>query len=245
MALAVYFTMPMAACSKKPIQIGRENPEAEIQQCIKLSDKKKFKDAIDCLELFKTRFPKSQWGIESELMIGDNYFRQKEYLLAADSYQAFIKIHPMHPKVDYAYYKTGLSYLKYSPKAIARDQEYLEPSISNFEIVKTNFPDSTYSELNQNYLTEARKKIAERNFYVGRFYFKTGEYIAAIPRFLEIANNYKDSGMGAEALYYAGTANIRLKKLENAKENFSKLSLEYPNSKYTKYLERELLSAVK
>ena len=41
-------------------------------------------------------------GIEAELYIGDNYFR-REYF-AADSYQSFIKLHPTHPKTDYAYY---------------------------------------------------------------------------------------------------------------------------------------------
>jgi len=225
--------------------MGRENPELEIQKCMKLSEKKKFEEAIDCLEMFKTRFPKSQWGIEAELLIGDNYFRRQEYLLAADSYQSFIKLHPMYPKVDYAYYKTGLSYLKQSPKAVARDQEYLQPAITNFEIVEQNFPDSTYSELNKHYLTEARTLIAERNYYVAHFYYRTGEYLAAIPRFEIVATQFKDSGLADKALFYAGISNIRLKRIEEAKENYSRISIEYPNSKYLKKLERRLLDKVK
>jgi len=243
--LLISFGVLGFACSKKQVVIGRDNPDQEIQKCIKLSDKKHFKEAIDCLEMFKTRFPKSQWGMEAELHIGDNYFRKKEYLLAADSYQAFLRLYPMSPKADYAHYKTGLSYLRFSPKALDRDQEYLEPAIMHFEIVQRNYPDSPYAELNNNYHKEARTRIAKRHFYIGRFYFKTGEYISSIPRFLEIANNYRDSGLGDKALYYATIANLRLKKIDGARDTFSKLSLDYSGSRYINELEGRMLRAVK
>ncbi|OGQ50540.1 MAG: hypothetical protein A3I09_04160 [Deltaproteobacteria bacterium RIFCSPLOWO2_02_FULL_47_10] len=235
----------MAGCAKKPIQIGRENPEIEIQKCIKLSDKKHFEEAIECLEMFKSRFPKSQWGIEAELYIGDNYFRQRDYLMAADSYQAFVKLHPTHPKVDYAYYKTGLSYLKHSPKAIDRDQEYLDDSIANFEIVSNNYPDTPYLNLTQNYLTEARTKVARRHFYVGRFYYRTGEYIAAVPRFKEIADKYRSSNLAEKSLYLMTLSNIELGRLDDAKLAFSQISQEYPKSKYIGRLSKKLLHEVK
>lgn len=243
--LATAGTLVFFACSKKPVNIGRENPEREIKKCIKLSDKKHFKEAVECMEVFKSHFPKSQWGIEAELYIGDNYFRQKDYLLAADSYQAFIKLHPANPKVDYAYYKSGLSYLKQTPKAIDRDQEYLPNAIADLEIVKRNFPESPYYSLAKTYLTEARTKVAKRHFYIGRFYYRTGEYLAAIPRFQEIADNYKDSGLAEKSLYLITVSNLELKRLEEAKISFSQLSIEYPSSKYLKDLEGRLIDMAK
>lgn len=235
----------LAACSKKPIQIGRENPELEIKKCTKLIDKEHFKEAIECLEIFKSHFPKSQWGIEAELMIGDNYFRQKEYLMAADSYQAFTKLHPTHPKIDYAYYKIGLSYLYYSPKAIDRDQEYLDDAITYFEIVTRNFPDSPYLNITRANLTEARTKIARRHFYIGRFYYRTGEYLAAIPRLKEVAISFKDSGLADRAIYLMALSDIKLNQIEDAKGAFGMLSLEHPKSKYLPRLEKKLLRAAK
>jgi outer membrane protein assembly factor BamD len=235
----------VSSCAKKPIEIGRENPELEIKKCIKYSEKKHFEEAIECLEIFKSRFPKSRWGIESELMIGDNYFRQKEYLLAADSYQSFIKLHPIHQKTDYAYFKSGLSYLRHSPKAIDRDQEYIDDAIANFKITISGFPNSEYLDLAKANLAEARTKVARRHFYIGRFYFKTGEYIASIPRFQEIADNYKDSGLAEKSLRNIALANIELKRLEDAKIAFSRLASEYPQSKYISKIEKKLIRAVK
>lgn len=233
----------LAACAKQQTVVGRENPGQEIQKCIKLSEKKRFKEAIECMEVFKSHFPTSEWGVEAELYIGDNYFREKEYLLAADSYQSFIKLHPTHPKVDYAYYKTGLSYLRHTPKAIDRDQEYLGSALANFEIVRNNFPGSAYLEVNNEKLLETRKKMALKDMYIGRFYYRTGEYIASIPRFKNVSDNYRDTGLAEKALYYITLANLKLKRLEGAKESFSQLSIYYPNSRYIKDLEKKLISA--
>lgn len=235
----------MISCAKKPILIGNENPEKEIKQCIKYMEKKHFEDAIECLEIFKSHFPKSQWGIEAELMIGDNYFRKKDYLLAADSYQAFVKLHPTHPKVDYAYYKTGLSYLNYSPKAIDRDQEYLDDAIANFQIVELNFPSSPYININRANLNEANTRLAKRHFYIGKFYYKTGEYIAAIPRFKEVYENFKETNLAEEALNFAILSNIKLDRLEDAKVAFGILTTQYPKSRFVAKTEGSLIRAVK
>ena len=236
-------TLFFPSCAKKPVLIGRENPEVEIEKCTKLSKKKRFKEAVECLEVFKSHFPKSEWGVEAELYIGDNYFRHKEYLLAADSYQSFIKLHPTHPKVDYAYYKTGLSYLKQTPKAIDRDQEYLAAAITNFDIVKRNFRDSVYTNVNNEQLAEAKLREAKREFYIGRFYYKTGEYLAAIPRFKNVYKDYKDSGLADKALYFVILSDLKLKKLDDAKEAFSALSVDFPNSKYVKEVQDRLIKA--
>ncbi len=231
------------SCAKKPVEVGRENPELEIQKCMKYSEKKQFEEAVECLEIFKSHFPKSQWGIEAEMMIGDNYFRKGEYILAAESYLSFLKLHPMHPKADYAYYKVGLSYLYQSPKALDRDQEYLDDAIQYFELVLNSYPDTPYLNITKTYLLEARTRMAKRNLYVGRFYYRTGEYIAAVPRFEVVYENYKDTGLGEKALNYATLSNIKLKRFEAAKANYSLLSMQYPGSKYIPKLQKRLIAA--
>jgi outer membrane protein assembly factor BamD len=147
----------------------------------------------------------------------------------------------VHPKVDYAYFKSGLSYLKLSPKAIDRDQDYLDDAIANFEIVLRNFPDTAYLSVTKANLKDARTRLARRSFYIGKFYYRTGEYIAAIPRFQEVVDKYSDTGLAEEALYFMTIANMKMNKLEAAKENFSRLSLDHPQSKYLPKLQEKLI----
>lgn len=208
-------------------------PEDQLQNCLKLSEKKRFEDAIECLGALKTRYPKSAEGQEAELRIADNYFRKKEYLLAAEAYKGFIRLHPLHERVDYAYYRLGSCYLFQTPKAIDRDQEYLDEAIAHFKIVINGFPASTYRDLAQRDLNKARLKVARRHFYIGRFYYRTGEYIAAIPRFLEVARDYPESGLGPESLEKAIHAAVHLKQYELAREAFGLMSAQYAASPLT------------
>lgn len=230
--LGIAITLLSCASSGGP-KVSGNSPEDQLQSCLKLSEKKKFEEAIECLGALKTRYPKSVEGQEAELRIADNYYRKKDYLLAAEAYKGFIRLHPLHERVDYAFYRLGSCYLAESPKAIDRDQEHLEDSIKNFKIVLNGFPASTYRDLAQRDLNKARLKIARRNFYIGRFYYRTGEYIAAIPRFMEVASDYPESGLGPESLHKAIHAAVRLKQYEFAREAFGLMSSQYASSPLT------------
>lgn len=234
-------TAVFAGCGKQKLTIGDGKPDEEIKQCLRLSSKGKHEDAIQCLEMFKARYPESRYGQEAELLIGDAYFTRKDYLLAAESYGAFIRLYPTHPKVDYAHYRIGLCYFKESPKAIDRDQEYLEEAIVHLRAVLRRYPGSKYRKPALATLKEARTRVARRQFYIGRFYYRTGEYIACIPRFMEVAERYPDSGLGDKALYMALDANLKLDRFDTARAVFSAMSVNYPQSKYTKRAERKML----
>gem|GEM_PF-694593 len=235
----------LAGCARETPQIGRGEPRKEIRQCIALGEKGHYEDSIQCLEMFKARYPQTQLAREAELMIGDAYFSRKDYLLAAETYQAFLRLHPLHRKADYAHYRIGVSYFKESPKAIDRDQRYLKEAVHHLRIVLRRYPGSKYRDAARAVLLVARRRLARRHYYIGRFYYRTGEYIACIPRFMEVANRYPDSGLADKALYMAIKANLGLDRLEAAKETYSTLATKYPKSRYVKRAERKLLRAVK
>src|SRR3989338_4850188 len=126
---------PQEALAKKKRRPAPQGENAELNYCLQMAQKKKYEETVNCLEAFKSRHPSSPGAQEADLIIADNYFRKKDYLLAAETYQDFIKNNPYHSKADYAYYKSGISYLKNTPKAVGRDQQYLDLAVKNFELV--------------------------------------------------------------------------------------------------------------
>jgi outer membrane protein assembly factor BamD len=229
------------ACHQKHFAFtGRENEEQAFAKCVQLSTRKKFQAAIDCLEIFKSRFPDSKYALEAEIKVGDAYYQKKEYLLAAETYQLFTKLHPTSDKLDYVYYRIGLSYLHATPKKIDRDQEHLPEAIDGFAIVANQFPDSPYAKAAKSKYNEARRKVAQRHFYVGRFYYKWGEYKAAIPRFQEVYERYPDLGLDESAFYYSIQAYHKLGKNEEAKALLDVMKAKLPNSSKVKGLEKEI-----
>src|SRR4030095_4411477 len=210
--LFLILTASLGCAKKQFVFSGQENDEQAFEKCLHLSAKKRFQEAIDCLEIYKSRFPDSRRASDAEIRIGDAYFQKKEYLLAAETYKLYAKLHPTSDKLDYVYYRIGLCYLNETPKKIDRDQEHLPESTDNFAIVVTQFPNSPYAKMAKYKYDESKRLVAKRNFYVGRFYYKWGEYKAAIPRFQEVYERYPDLGLDEDALYYTIKSYRKLKK---------------------------------
>lgn len=229
------------SCAKERFSIGHGAASQEIEQCIHLSERKHFEEAVQCLEIFKSRFPGTVEGQEAELRIGDSYYDHKEYLLAAETYEAFLKVHPTHSKVDYAHYRIGLSYLRQGPKAIDRDQGYLNNALTAFETVIGQFPTSSYAEAAQQQRKLVLEKIGRRHLYIGNFYYRTGEYKAAIPRLMEILQNYPETGSLDTIAYQVVRANLQLGQFDAAKAIFGKMDQAFPGSDWTKRAERLML----
>ena len=85
--LLLVVTLGAGACQKKSFKLtGDETDEEAINKCIALSEKKKYEQAVECLEIFKSRFPDSTYALDAELNIADAYFRKKDWVLAAETY---------------------------------------------------------------------------------------------------------------------------------------------------------------
>lgn len=208
--------------------------DMELKRCLALASKKKYEETINCLEAYKSRYRGTASAAEADLMIADSHFRKKDYLVAAETYRIFLEEHPGHPKSDYAYYKGGLAYVEQSPKQIARDQQYLELALKNLSNVVNYFQGSPYYDLARKEYQTTLGKIARKSYDIGRFYYKSGEYRASIPRFIEVVNQYSGSGYDEQSLYYVVSAYKKLSLNEQAQKTVAFFQEKYPNSPWLK-----------
>lgn len=223
-----------SACGTARKKTVAANADQEINRCLKLSSKKKYQQAVECLEVFKSRYPSGSKAAEADLMIADNHYRQKEYILAAEAYQEYVRRHSFHAKVDYAYYKSGLSYMNELPTVISRDQQYLDLAVKNFEMVHRHFPDSPYSKISGEKYGKARSRQAKRHYTIARFYYKYGEYLASIPRFLEVVVDFPGLGYDEKSFYYLILAYLKTNQLDLAEGVLSTFNERFPQSSLMK-----------
>jgi outer membrane protein assembly factor BamD len=238
--ILIFILIPsLLSCTKKPFLTSAKSGDEAYQECHALSEKGNYEKANECLELLKSRFGGSGAATGADLEIGDNYFRKGEYLLAAETYLVFAKLHPTHEKAGYAYYRVGLCYLRESPKAVDRDQQYLHSAIQYLEL-GADMMSGDLREVAREKLVEARTRIAKRHFYIGRFYYRTGEYISAIPRFQEILTNYPGLGLDERSLYLLGDSFRHISEKEKALEILTVFDQHFPQSPYRKKLARQI-----
>lgn len=240
--LVMTFVFNFSSCAKGKYKLtGQESDAEAAEKCLKLSEKKKFEKAIECFEIVKSRFPSSTYALDAELRIGDNYFSNKEWLLAAESYSLYAKLHPTSPQLDYAYYRAGLSYEKLLPKSVDRDLGNLNKAEENFATVFRMFPSSPYSQMAQAKYDEMRGRGAKKNMYVGTFYYRFGEFRAAIPRFLIILQDYPGLGYDEEALYRLALSYGKLGMKDKAQAAAELMREKFPQSKKTKKVVKKFL----
>ncbi len=227
-----------ASCAKKPFLASSKNADDAYRECHALSEGKDYEDSNKCFEILKSRFGSSHLAYDADLEIADNYFRKKDYLLAAETYLSFAKLHPTHEKVGYSYYRIGLSYLRESPKAIDRDQQYLDTAIHYLELAIDQ--SGPFKEVAREKWREARTRIAKRLFYIGRFYYRTDEYQSAIPRLQDVVTNYNGLGLDEKALFLLGDSYVHLSEKEKALEILSVFEQHFPKSPYRKKLSKKI-----
>jgi len=216
------------------VSLARSKSQQDMSQCLTLLKKKKHEKAIKCFEAYKSRNYGQSGAAMADLAVGDAYFLKKDYLLAAESYLIFIESHPYHPKIAYAYYKAGVSFLKESPKQIDRDQTNLFKAIQYLGAVLKYYGNTEYAKMARVYYDQARLKQAKKHFYVGRFYFKTKEYLAAIPRFQLIVTEFPKLGLDEKSFYYLIKALHKTDQQDLATRYYDIFKEHYPQSSYVK-----------
>lgn len=204
-----------------------------------LYQKGRYQEAIDVAKGVMEEYPLSQEATHAQLFLADVYYSKGEYEEAAPYYTNFVTLHPGHPKAPYAQFQKGMSYLR-QISTIDRDQTATRRALLAFQDLVSAYPTSLYAGKAKDMITFLRGRLAEREFYVGYFYFKGKNYKGALARFGEILKKYPDVGLTDKTLYYIGEAYRHLGEKELAREAFSTLVSSYPDSPFARDAKRYL-----
>jgi outer membrane protein assembly factor BamD len=173
-------------------------PEVLAQEGIKDLKKRNYLEAIDTFEKLKDRYPYSDHAVLAQLKVADAYFYDKKYQEAFQAYREFEKLHPTNKAVPYCIYREGLSFYR-QRSTIDRDQTYTHKAIAEFKRLKQKYPKSRFLAKANNYLAICHKDLAEHEFYVANFYYKTKRYQAAIDRYQGLIQDYPRFPENAQA----------------------------------------------
>ena len=113
-----------------------------------------------------------------------------------------------------------------------RDQTFSKKALEQFDLLITQMPDSQYTPDVRERRVQARRKLAEKEVYIGTFYFDRGNYAAAAGRFTSLLAKYSGAGSDDVALYYLGESLWRLEQRDEARPAFARLVQDYSQSEY-------------
>lgn len=164
-------------------------PEVLASEGLKKMKAKDYEDAVDAFEAIKDRYPYSQEALLASLKVADAKYYNKKYEEALQDYKEFEKLHPTNPAVPYVIYQQGMCYYR-QRATIDRDQTFTTRALGEFRRLKQRFPDYERMSRVDFYIARCLRDLADHEFYVGEFYFKTKHYEAALDRFQVLEQEY-------------------------------------------------------
>lgn len=191
----------------------------------------RYEDARKALQRLMNQYPDSDLVTTARLGTARALYLDKKYDEARAEYQRFLELHPQHERADEAHYYLGLAYVR-AADSPDRDQTNTKKGLEQFDLLVRQMPDSQYVPDARQRIVTARRKLAEKDLYVGRFYFDRGNYAAAVGRFQSLLADYNAAGFDDQALYFLGESLWRLEQREEARIAFQRLIQEDSQSEW-------------
>ncbi len=170
---------------------------------------------------------------------GEEFHRKGDYAAAVLEYQRFLEIQPEHEWAPYAQYQLGMSYLRQA-STIDRDIQPLRDALHTFERFADRFPDSPYLPQARAHVAEIRERLAARELYVGRFYYKKEAYPAARERFEDLLREYPDTPPAGWGKLYLGLTRFKMGDREEGRKLVQEVAAEAGESALQRRARRAL-----
>jgi len=169
---------------------------------------KDYDKAIVYFQKLESRYPHGRFATQAQLETAYAHYKKQDPILAVAAADRFIKLHPNHPNVDYAYYLKGLAVFnergiieKLSAQQISdRDPRSLKDSFATFKELVTKFPKSRYAKDATQRMVYLANSLADHELHVARYYMKRQAYVAAINRTKYVIEYYPQAPAVEEAL---------------------------------------------
>ncbi len=193
--------------------------------------------AIEKLQKLEARYPFGRYSEQAQLELIHAYFKNNKQTSAAAAADRFIRLHPNHENIDYAYYMKGLAafeaersfFARFLPIDVAqRDPGMARDSFDAFTTLINRYPDSEYALDAQKRMQYLKNRLATYEIHVATYYMKRQAWLAAANRGRYVVENMQETPAVADALAIRAEAYTELGLDDLAADARSVLELNYP-----------------
>jgi outer membrane protein assembly factor BamD len=219
-----------------------DNAKHDYDAAMALFNKDDYEDAIKAFDDVRTKYPYASFAALADLRIADVHKKQEEWVLAADAYDLFVKLHPRHEQVNYAMFEVARCHYKaiptsyfFMPPGHVKDQTEAQSALVAIDRYLNAFPGDANAKEAQKMKLDVMDQLAAHDMSVAQFYARRRKWQGAIDRYGSVIQLYPSTKSAAEALFESAEILERhLDKRQEAEEFYNKLLEEYPDSEFAK-----------
>lgn len=197
--------------------------------------------AVKLYEQLEAKYPYGRYAQQAQLEIAYAWYKAQDPAQALAAIERFIKLHPNHPNVDYAYYLKGLINFNDDQGFMGvigqqdlteRDPKAALESFNAFRELVTRFPDSQYAEDSRVRMAYLVNALAQHEIHVARYYQKRNAFLAAANRAQETIKSFPNAPVVEEALAIMIYSYDQLGMKDLAADSRRVLALNFPKSRF-------------
>tara|TARA_R110002094_G_scaffold58537_1_gene69555 strand:+ start:1137 stop:1895 length:759 start_codon:yes stop_codon:yes gene_type:complete len=239
LVLVLTFTGILNGCALFGDEKEPDAPEPQLwEEAKQLLDDNNFELAAQKLEMLESRYPFGRYSEQAQLELIFAYQKQGKADEAISAADRFIRLHPQHENIDYAYYLRGLTRFladqsminRFLPTDMSmRDPGAAKESFEDFATLLERYPSSQYAPDARKRMIFLRNQLAQYEIHVARYYLKRGAFVAATNRGRYVLENFAQSTSTADALAVMVEGYNKLGLAELAASSLSVLEQNYPD----------------
>ena len=228
-----------AACSSNKPEVDENLSETELyQQAQDDLNSNSYNNAIAKLKALESRYPFGRYAEQAQLELIYAYYKNVEPEAAKSAAERFIRLHPQHANVVYAYYLKGLASFDQDRGLIARflpldltkrDPGAARDSYNEFAQLTSRYPNSRYAPDAKARMIYLRNLLAAYEIHAGRYYLTRQAYVAAANRGRYVVENLQETPSVGDGLALMVEAYQRLDLDDLAATSLETLKLNYPD----------------
>jgi len=192
-------------------------------------DRGDYEQAAKLFDEVERQHPYSVWARRAQLMSAFNYYLARKYTEAVSSAQRFVTIHPGNAEAPYAQYLIGMSYYQQIDD-VTRDQTNTQQAQDAFNDLIRRYPDTRYAADARVKLDLIKDHLAGKEMEIGRFYQRSGQWLAATYRFRSVVDQYQTTSGTPEALERLVECYLALGVPQEAQKAAAVLGRNYPET---------------
>lgn len=238
----------LTACASVVDPTKDWTPQQFYQEAHKQMSEGNWTEAIKNFEKLEARYPYGRYTEQAQLDIAYAHYKDDEPALALAAADRFIRLHPTHPNVDYAYYLKGIinfhgekslfhTLLGIDEEMGDRDPKSAREAYNAFRELVQRFPNSRYAKDASDRMRYLLDLQARYEVHVARFYLRRGAYVAAVNRCKYALENYPHAPALEDALGIQAKAYKLMGLAKLADDTVRVLRMNFPDSRYLKEFE--------
>src|SRR3954453_18193922 len=192
-------------------------------------DQGRYEQAAKLFDEVERQHPYSAWARRAQVMSAFNYYLAQKYSESISSAQRFLTNHPGNVEAPYAHYLIAMSYYQQITE-VTRDQAITQQASEAFGELIRRYPESRYAADARLKLDLINDHLAGKEMEVGRFYQRSGNWLAGTLRFRAVVDKFPTTSHAPEALERLVESNLALGLPDEARKVAAVLGKNYPES---------------